>query len=383
MKKVLFVSHVVKKHFMLFHIPYIKWFKDNGYETHVCARNDYESKKECDIPYCDKYYDLPFERSPFNFNNIVAFKQLKKIIDSNQYDIIHCHTPVGGVLTRLASKQTRKKGTKVIYTAHGFHFFKGAHSINWLLFYPVEKYCAKYTDVLITINQEDYKRAQKFKANKVVYVPGVGVDTKKFSSLDVDRNEKRKELGIVENQSVLLSVGELSKRKNHEVVIKALAKLNNLDIVYLICGQGELDRYLKAKANELNVNVKFLGFRKDIAQIAMIADVFVFPSLQEGLPVALIEAMAAGLPVVCSKIRGNTDLIKEGKGGYLIRHDDVEGFAENIKKVLNGNTELCRKIKRYNIEEVKKYDKGIVEEKMWEIYTRLDKKKKITHINRY
>ncbi|WP_346934841.1 glycosyltransferase family 4 protein [Clostridium sp.] len=367
MKKVLFVAHVVKHHFMSFHIPYIKWFKENGYETHVCAKNDYENKEDCIIPYCDKYYNLPFERSPFNSNNITAYKQLKKIIDSNEYDIIHCHTPVGGVLTRLAAKDTRKKGTKVIYTAHGFHFFKGAPIKNWMLFYPIEKYCARYTDTLITINKEDYGIAQKFKANKVVYVPGVGVDTKKFCGLIVDKSKKRKELGILENQIALLSVGELSKRKNHEVVIKALAKINNPNIIYIICGQGDLDKYLKNKAKELNINVKFLGFRKDISEISMAVDVFVFPSLQEGLPVALMEAMAAGLPAVCSKIRGNTDLIEDGKGGYLVRTDDVEGFNKNIQKLIS-NTKVRKEMSNFNIKAVKKYDKNSVEEKMQIIY---------------
>lgn len=368
MKKVLFVAHVVKRHFMLFHIPYIKWFKDNGYETHVCARNDYENKEECNIPYCDKYYDLPFERSPFNSNNLVAYKKLKKIIDSNEYDIIHCHTPVGGVLTRLAAKDARKNGTKVIYTAHGFHFFKRAPIVNWILFYPVERFCARYTDVLITINKEDYDRAKKsFKANKVVYVPGVGVDTKKFNDLNVDRNEKRKELGIVENQIVLLSVGELSKRKNHEVIINALAKLNNSNIVYLICGQGELDKYLMNKAKELNVNVKFLGFRKDISEIFLASDVFVFPSLQEGLPVALMEAMAAGLPVVCSKIRGNTDLIEDCRGGLLNPIDNIDCFKNSIQKIIN-DTELRKEMCVRNIEKIREYDIDIIKKDMEKIY---------------
>jgi len=367
MKKVLFVAHVVKRHFMLFHIPYVKWFKENGYETHVCANNDYENKEDCDIPYCDKYYDLPFQRSPFSAKNITAYKELKKLIDKNDYEIIHCHTPVGGVLTRLASRKARKKGTKVIYTAHGFHFFKGAPIINWMLFYPVEKLCARFTDVIITINQEDYKMAQKFKANEVVYVPGVGIDTKKFSGLNVDRNEKRKELGILDNQIAMLSVGELSKRKNHKLVIEALAKLNNPNIVYLICGQGDLDKYLKDKARDLNVNVKFLGFRKDVSEISMAVDMFVFPSLQEGLPVALMEAMVAGLPVVCSKIRGNTDLIEDGKGGYLVRTDDIEGFNKYIEKIIN-NTKIRERMSNFNIEAVKKYDKNSVEEKMLIIY---------------
>lgn len=367
MKKVLFVAHVVKRHFMLFHIPYIKWFKENGYETHVCANNDYENKEECNIPYCDKYYDLPFERSPFNSNNINAYKQLKKIIDSNEYDIIHCHTPVGGVLTRLAAKNARKNGTKVIYTAHGFHFFKGAPILNWILFYPVEKYCAKYTDTIITINKEDYDRAQKFNGGKVKYIAGVGVDTKKFSEVIVDKEAKRRELCIPNNAFVILSVGELSKRKNHQVVIKALSKLKNKNIVYIICGQGSLDQYLKKLSEENGVVVSLLGFRRDIIEIAAIADLFVFPSLQEGLPVGVMEAMAGGLPVICSKVRGNIDLIENGKGGYLVDPNDVDGFAISINKMLI-NTELCKEMGEHNINEIKKYNKDIVVEDIIKVY---------------
>ncbi|WP_138205981.1 glycosyltransferase family 4 protein [Haloimpatiens lingqiaonensis] len=370
MKKVLFVAHVVKRHFMLFHIPYIKWFKENGYETHVCANNDYENKEDCNIPYCDKYYDLPFQRSPFSAKNITAYKELKKLIDENEYDIIHCHTPVGGVLTRLAARGARKRGTKVIYTAHGFHFFKGAPLINWMLFYPVEKFCARFTDVLITINKEDYDIAQKFKAGRVEYVPGVGVDTKKFSEVVVDKEAKRRELGLSEDAFVVLSVGELSKRKNHEVVIKALSRLKDKNIVYLICGQGDLEQHLKNLSEGQGVTVKFLGFRRDIPEISALADLFIFPSLQEGLPVGLMEAMARGLPVVCSKVRGNVDLIEDGKGGYLVGTDDVDGFAESIDKVIN-EVKLCREFGEYNVQEVVKYDKENVEKQMANIYISL------------
>lgn len=175
MKKVLFVATVVKTHIMEFHIPYLKMFKEMGWETAVAAKNDYEVPEDCVIPYCDTYYNIQFERNPMALGNIKAYKCLKKVIDEGEYDIIHCHTPVGAMMTRLAAKQARKKGTKVLYTAHGFHFFKGASAVNWLVYYPVEKWLSRYTDVLITINKEDYARAQTFKAGKVCYVPGVGI----------------------------------------------------------------------------------------------------------------------------------------------------------------------------------------------------------------
>lgn len=369
MKKILFVATVVKTHIMVFHLPYLEWFMQQGYETHVCSRNDYTNKEECIIPYCDKYFDLPFERSPLKLKNLDVYKRLKKIIESNEYDIIHCHTPMGSFLTRLAARKARKKGTKIIYTAHGFHFFKGAPLKNWLLYYPAEKWLARYTDLLITINKEDYARAQKFKAKKTVYVKGVGVDTQKFRSEPVNRSMKRAEFGVVDGEIALLSVGELITRKNHEVVLRALKKLNNPNIIYIICGHGELDGYLKNLAQQLGIEekVKFLGFRNDISEIYYATDIFVFPSFQEGLSVALMEAMAAQLPVVCSNIRGNTDLIEDGAGGYLIAPNDVDGFAGAINKVLAVPNNQLGQI---NGEKIKQFDLSNVIEDMKTLYTK-------------
>ncbi|MTL19379.1 glycosyltransferase, partial [Turicibacter sanguinis] len=228
-KKVLFVATVVKKHINVFHLPYLKWFQEQGFETHVAARDDFNGEV-CYIPHCDKHFNIPFERSPLNKNNISSYRQLTKIINKNQYEIIHCHTPIAAMLTRFAAIKARKKGTRVIYTAHGFHFFKGAPIINWLIYFPVEFICSFFTDILITINQEDYRLAKKvMKAKQVQYIAGVGVDIKKFKNTNVDRDKKRKEIGVPEDAIMLLSVGELNKNKNHEVIIEALKNINNLN----------------------------------------------------------------------------------------------------------------------------------------------------------
>ncbi|MHA6533616.1 glycosyltransferase family 4 protein [Paenibacillus sp. BAC0078] len=374
MKKVLFVATVVKMHIMVFHIPYLEWFKKNGYEVHVCARNDYDNELECAIPYCDKYFDVSFERTPFKLNNLRIFKQIKQIVNENEYEIIHCHTPMGGFLTRLASRNIRKKGTKVIYTAHGFHFFKGAPLMNWIIYYPIERWMARYTDILITINEEDYNAAQKFKSSKVIYIPGVGVDVTEFTDLNAARGKKREELGIKDDIVTILSVGELSKRKNHEVIIKALAMLNNPRVLYLICGQGYLDSYLKKQVEELKLNVRFLGFRRDISEICIASDIFAFPSYQEGLPVALMEAMASGLPAICSDVRGNNDLIKVDRGGILVKPNDAVGFTEGIRTLID-QTELRKMMGARNILEVQKYGKESVLEKMGIIYKSVLKNK--------
>jgi glycosyltransferase involved in cell wall biosynthesis len=282
------------------------------------------------------FYDINMNRNPFSKDNFKVYKEVKKLIDRNTFDIIHCHTPVAAMLVRLAARNARKNGTKVIYTAHGFHFYKGAPYKNWFLFYPVEWYLARYTDVLITINTEDYERAKKtFKAKNIKYIPGVGIDIKKFEQKQVDKIEKRKEIGLTEKAFVVLSVGELNKNKNHETVIKAIAKLNNPRICYVICGQGVLEDYLKKMIKDLEIEkqVKLLGFRKDISEICKVTDIFAFPSFREGLSVSLMEAMASGLPVVCTDIRGNSDLIKDGQGGYLKKPADIDGFSNAIQKI--------------------------------------------------
>ena len=372
MKKVLFVATVVKTHIMEFHIPYLKMFKEMGWETAVAARNDYENPADCVIPYCDTYYNIPFERNPLKPGNLKAYKELKHIIDEGEYDIIHCHTPVGAMLTRLAAKQARKQGTKVFYTAHGFHFYKGAPAINWILYYPVEKWLSRYTDVLITINKEDYERAKTFKAGKVCYVPGVGIDLKKFNVGYVNKEQKRKEIGVSADDFVLLSVGELIPRKNHEVVIRALSVLKQLDklnhIEYVICGRGAYETDLKKLAEGLDVadHVHFLGYRNDISEICNCADLFVFMSHQEGLPVALMEAMACGLPAVCSNIRGNTDLIEDGVTG-LLANNTPEEVAQSISK-MKSDTALRNRVASAALQKIKQFDLSSVEDEMSKIY---------------
>ena len=365
MKKVLFTATVVKTHINVFHLPYLKWFKEKGYEVHVAAKNDFINEP-CIIPNCDKFYDINFARFPFSRANIKAYKQLKKIITENDYDIIHCHTPVAGVLTRFAARNS--KNTTVIYTAHGFHFFKGAPLLNWLIYYPVERFCARYTDKLITINKEDYERAKRFKLRKngkVYYVPGVGINLEKIENLKVDIKQKKKELVIPEDIPVLLSVGELIKRKNYKTVLKALSQIKDKNFIYLICGRGVLMEYLHNLTKQLGLEskVKFLGFRKDITEICKTADLFIFPSYQEGLPVALMEAMACELPVIASNVRGNRDLIAKEN---LFEPEDIAALTNLIKEQLEAiqNKEL-KKVAYANLEQ---YSLKNVLKQMAEIY---------------
>ena len=328
-KKVLFIATVVQKHINVFHLPFLKMFHDEGYRTYVAAANDTD-EKNITIPYCDEYMDIAFQRNPLHPGNFLAYKKLRNLIQNNNFDIIHCHTPVGGLLGRLAAIKSRKTGTKVFYTAHGFHFYKGAPLKNWLFYYPVEKLCSYFTDVLITINQEDYSLAKKkMKSKRVEYVPGVGIDLSRFEDIHVDRAEKRREIGVPMDAFMMLSVGELNENKNHQLIVRAMAKLNNKNIHYVICGVGDKHDCLLDLARELGVSeqLHLLGYRKDVPELHQTADLFCFPSIREGLSVSVMEAMACGLPVVCSRIRGNTDLIDTCGGAHFDPHNVEEALA--------------------------------------------------------
>lgn len=364
MKKILIVSTVCSQLY-LFNQGNIEVLKSLGYEIHAAANYSDENERLDELDIIRHPFDI--QRSPLSLKNIKAYKQLKKIMRSEEFIAVHCQSPMGGVLARLAAKAIGIPN--VIYTAHGFHFFKGAPRLNWLVYYPIEKFLARYTDVLITINQEDYIRAQKFKAKKVVYIPGAGVDIKKFSGLTINRDKKREELGIPKDAFVVISVGELNKNKNHQVVVKAIEKIDNPSVYYLICGQGNNKARLKnlADMHGISERVLLLGFRNDVHEIYNVADIFAFPSYREGLPMALMEAMSAGLPVICSSVRGNTDLIESGKGGYLLEPEDVDGITECMLKVI-GDAELRKSMAIRNMEKVMKYDKSVVKAEIEKIY---------------
>ncbi len=367
-RKVLFVATVLRGHVLVFHLPYMQWFQQQGYEVHLCCRND-TPDPNVTVPFCDRFIELPFERSPLNRANLAVYRRLKALIDQEDYALIHCNTPVGGMLGRLCARAARRKGTKVVYTAHGFHFFTGAPLKNWLLFYPAERFLSRYTDLLITINGEDERRAQAFHARKAALVNGVGVDLSRFDQ-PVDRAAVRRALGLAEDTPVVICVGEHSVRKNHETVLRAVALLPQAHA--LLCGVGEKEAELRALAQELGIaqRVHFLGFRRDVPALLAAADVFMFPSWQEGLPVAQMEAMAAGLPCVVSRVRGNADLIHQGDGGYLRRPDDAEGFSHDLAVLLDDPALRARMGER-NRREMQQYSLQAVLEQVTALYREL------------
>ena len=353
-----------------FLLPSLYLLQEMGYKVEVAC--NFEKGNTCSIEKVQElkkilnsreieFYQVDFARNVMQISqNIVAYKQILKIVSSNQYDLIHCHSPIGGLIGRIAARKARRKGTKVFYTVHGFHFYKGAPIKTWILYYPVEKFCSCFTDVLITINQEDYALAKKkMKSKRVEYVPGVGIDQSRFDSISTVCSVKRVELGVPEDAFLLLSVGELNENKNHQIVIKALAKLNNPKVHYMIAGVGDMEECLTELAKNLGVSqqLHLLGFRKDIVELYKLSDVFLFPSFREGLSVSLMEAMACGLPVVCSKIRGNIDLIDDN-GGILFDPHSVEECYNALKLIrlfeLNSmQTYNSNKVKFFELKNVK------------------------------
>ena len=310
---------------------------------------------------------MPIPRSIGDIRGILAsYRQVKALCAKRRYALMHCQSPIGGVIARLAARASRRRfGTRVVYTAHGFHFYKGAPLSSWLLFYPIEKLCAPLTDVLVTINQEDCVLARKkLRAGRVEYVPGVGIDPARFTP--VRRDDKRRALGFGPEDTVILSVGELNENKNHLTAIRALGKVPCEGLHYVIAGIGGLEEQLREEAAKQHVQLHLLGFRTDVHELLGAADLFLLPSRREGLSVSLMEAMASGLPCVASRIRGNVDLIEDGRGGYLCPPEDADAFADAVTRLLTGNQRA--EMGRWNREKISGFSLDRVASQMKEIY---------------
>lgn len=302
-----------------------------------------------------KTVHIDFERNPLCKKNITAYRELLALITRGGYDAVHCNTPIGGVLGRICARKANSKN--VIYQAHGFHFWNGAPIKNWLLYYPVERFLAHWTDILITINKEDYQQAKAFhlrKNGKLILHPGVGVNIQDFQNVMINRDKKREELGVAKNQTVFITVGELIDRKNHDILLDAMKQINDKDVVLLIAGSGANAARLQRRIDRegLNDTVKLLGYRTDVKELLKTADGFIFPSLQEGLPGALMEAMAAGLPCIASNIRGNTDALDDSE--FMFKPNECNRLVTLMEKMLN--PEIRGLEAKKNEDRVKKFD---------------------------
>lgn len=380
MKRVLMLASVASM-IDQFNMPNIVLLQKLGYEVDV-ACNFIEGNTCSDERVAElkqklqdmhvRCYQIDFARNIKHLGqNMRALRQVEGLMKQNGYAFCHCHSPIGGVVARIAGHRTK---TKVIYTAHGFHFYQGAPVMNWLVYYPVEKMLSRWTDVLITINHEDYKLAKKkFKMKKLTYVPGIGIDTQREGLSQKEKEEKRKELGIPQDAFLITNAAEFTPNKNQKTVIEAIEQLHNPNIYFVMCGIGEkkaeLEQYVKEHG--LEEHIRFVGFRNDLHEILQTSDCFVLSSFREGLSVALMEAMAEGLPVVCSRIRGNVDLIKDGKGGILVSPENKEDYEAAFRKLYEmKHKELAafQRLGKINAENVKSFGRSAVERLMENVY---------------
>ena len=341
-----------------FLVPHVIHLSQNGYQVDIACSDvggRMQEVRDALKGAARKIHVVRLVRSPASAKNLQGYREMKAIFAQNQYDIVWTNEPVMGVVTRLAANKARKKGTKVLYMTHGFHFFDGAPKANWIIYYPVEKFMSRMTDRIVTINHEDYERAKKFHTKDVRYIHGIGVNTDKLQ-INRQHSNIRKELNLSETAMLLLSVGELNPNKNHRVIIRALSLLKDKTVHYIVCGKGELLDQLQKLAKEKGIakQVHFLGYRKDVAEICAQADIFAFPSHREGLGLAPLEAMYSGLPLVTSAIRGPKDFMENGKTGFLCDPDDPEAFMRAIKR-LKEDPELRRQCGLHNTDAVKPF----------------------------
>lgn len=372
MKKLLFVSNI-SNNVGSFVIASIAAAKRCGFEFYYAANWDGATKEqiaEDEKKYGIKIVHIDLDRSPYSTKNIKAYKQLVDLINKEKIDYIHCNTPVGGVLGRLAGEKCKVK--KIVYEAHGFHFYEGAPKKNWMIYYPVEKWLAKKTDAIITINNEDFERAKTFKLKnngQVYYVPGVGMDLSQYNVPDTVREIKRNELNLKDTDFALISMGDLIDRKNYKIAIEVVAKLNNPHVHYFICGKGPEEVNLKKLAENLGVEkqVHFLGFRNDIKELLKASDTFLFTSKQEGLARSLMEAMASKIPCVVSKIRGNTELIVNNENGFLC--SGLDDYVNAIIKIMQ-SPDLAYKFKEKSSKHLNNFSIEKVIDCLFDVYSK-------------
>lgn len=355
MKKILYVT-TVSRTINAFLIPHINMLLEQGYQVDCACSIDKEVDKEL-IEKGVKVYEIPFSRNPLHPENYKAFKKLVDIQEENNYDIVHVHTPVASVYGRLLKVKFPK--LKTIYTVHGFHFHKTAPKLNWMIYYPIEKIMSKFTDAMITINQEDYDRASRFNIEKVYKHRGVGVDLQQYSPDRYGKSEVRDKLNLKDEDFVVLMIAEVNKNKNHRQIIEAvkILKSRNVDIKVLCAGDGVLLQSIREEIEKegLSDSIRMLGFRTDIGELVASCDLGVLMSYREGLPKNIMELMAAKKPVIGTNIRGIGDLVIDGCNGYLVEVGDSKATADRIEYLKN-NREILDELSDNAYEFIRDYD---------------------------
>lgn len=318
--------------------PHVIFLSEHGFDVEIACSEVLDRYREVteDLSGYAKIYKLSMTRSPLSKSNLKGYKEVKRIIEQGHYDYIWTNEPVMGVLTRLAARKARKRGTQVIYMVHGFHFYQGAPKKNWMVFYPIEKCMARYTDKLITINQEDYRFAQKHFSCPISHIHGTGANSKKFHPISrEEQSALRKEMGF--DGHIILNVGELNPNKNQKIAILALKEIlkKYADAILLIAGKGEEKESLEKLVRQegLEEKVVFLGYTLQLEKYMQICDVEIACSYREGLPLNVIEALLCEKPVVASHNRGHDELIQDGLNGYLVNADDITAFGNKICRI--------------------------------------------------
>ena len=343
--KVLLVA-TVQSHICQFHRPLAEVLHAHGCELHAAAKDNLAEKNGMKLDFADRVFDVPFSRSPKSPENIKAGRILKQIIKDGAYDIIHCNTPMGGIVTRIVAQSARRHGTRVFYTAHGFHFYRGASKKNWLFFYPVEKLFSRRTDKLITITREDHELAKNKFHCEIEYIHGVGVDEKRYFPVDdLTKLSLKREMGFEASRKIILCIGELLPNKNQKMAVQMMEFVVKKypEAVLLIAGNGperdDLEREISSF--HLDGNVQMLGYCTHLQDYQHIADVLVSCSRREGLPLNIVESMLSETPVVATVNRGHRELIEDGKTGFLVAVDDAEGMADRVVGILDNEKMAC------------------------------------------
>ena len=353
--RILLVANVAKEHVLKFHVPMIKRLAEQGWHIDVACSGDEE------VPYCNHQFKMSYQRSPFNRVLLKGIKELKQIVEENDYDVVYCHTPVGGLAARIASINMRKKGTKVIYFAHGYHFFKGAPIQNWLIYYPIEKVMSWFTDTILLSNREDYRiTRRRFKSCDARFVNSLGVNSERFQieHPEIIRSEYRKEMNIPEDAVVLIYLAELIKNKNQTFLMRVLKRVleHNQNVYLILAGFDHTDGAFEAYAKEIGVHdhIRFLGWREDVGNLLVTSDICTATSIREGFGINLVEAMMCGVPVVASKNRGHETIVRDGKNGFMVEQNDEETFAKRILQLMN-DKKLYKKFVHIGIKRQDRY----------------------------
>ena len=381
MKKILYVT-TISGFLPQFELNDVKIIQEMGYEVHYASNFDnpiYKFDKEELTEKGIVLHHIDVMKSPLSINkNIKAVKQLRNIIDTERINLIHCHNPMGAMTARYAA-HTSKQKPLVIYTAHGFHFYIGAPKLNWFLYYPAEKTAARWTDAIVTINKEDFERAQKkFRLKRdgfVEQIHGVGIDEHKFSSKPEIAKLKRKELNIPADAFHIVTAAELNDNKNQRVIIEALSMIKRDDVYYSICGKGPDKEKLEdlIEKYKLSDRVRLLGYRTDMDEVLQTADVFAFPSKREGLGIAAVEALSCGVPLIASDNRGTREYAVHNMNAIVCKSDSVTDFVKAIDKV-STNTKFLQMLRTNSRRSAMRFSMEETEKIMRSVYERIDRK---------